>query len=229
MQECLETKAISVVVPPSLDRIRSDWVLYMHEKYNVEQFESPVEYNLRDREGNFLRRVRTRKSMMIGHKYVYLLCKVPYCKSSGMGHTNQWQTPVTVKNTNLKNQSPVSVTPMRLGEDEVRCAATSIGSSMTSRILCLYANSPEATEQLAFDLLTNVCPSALKWVDESTLDMREKSKTIQILNSIATTAGIDIRNPIATDEELTFLESCAEDDEYAIDEGDIEAAIAEES
>lgn len=201
VKNTLDNDQIILVIPPFLSTINEEWVLRMKEKYGIEP--TPVEYNLRDKNtGKLIRRVRTEKSFYIGKKYVYVLCKIPYCTSSGIGYVNQWGVPIAVRDQNNKNLYPVALTTIREGEDENRNLMLSISPRLAFRILSLYANSPQSTQKAADALLSEEYPTRIDWFDITDADLRKNNQIIKGFQSMMTTCGIDVRNPIATTEEI---------------------------
>lgn len=186
------------VVVPGLSTLTEDWVLYMRDKYNVHP--TPVEYNLRDADGNLLRRVRTRRPIWIGKKYLYILYKIPHARSCGMSYVNQMGVPIRVKMKKSKSQHPVGLVPIRLGEDENRNLTMAVGP-MAYRILSLYANSPDATAKLTEDLLTLDKPTRLDWVDVNEEQLSKSNTMIQVAKHMLETCGIDINDVLMTKEE----------------------------
>lgn len=192
-----------VVVPPSLDNITPEWVLAMRDKYRIQV--SPVEYDQLDGDNKVIRHITTKRNLFIGKKYTYLLCKVPFCKSSGLGFVNQWGVPITVKDSVTKSMTPISQTPIRLGEDENRNGIVNLGPIIAARLLGIYANAPDVTMMLADMLLEMERPSQLQFVPATHEFIQKKSRTIAGMHSIMNVCGIDIREPIATPEEINTL------------------------
>lgn len=202
VRETMRKDLIVLVVPPFLSTISEQWVLDLRDKY--QEYPTPVEYNLRDTEGNLIRRVRTHKPIWIGKKYVYILCKIPHARSCGMSYVNQLQVPIRIKTKKHKSQYPIGLVPIRLGEDENRNIKMAVGK-MAYRILSLYANSPEATQMLTEDLLTNPKPTQLQWVDINEEGMAKTNMMIKSYRHMLTTCGIDSENVLMTEGEEKIL------------------------
>lgn len=200
IDECLRSEQIVVVVPPYLKTITTKWVMEMVEHYNIQQ--TPVEYDVLDSNNQPIRRVRTKRKMFIGKKYIYVLCKVPFCKSSGMGFVNNIGVPITVKDSTTKSQVQVVPTAIRSGEDEIRTMTNMMGPELTSRMLGLYANSPLSTQLLCYKLLTMEKPTQLVFIPQTNACIRNNSRTISALRAIMSVTGIDIEDCIASDEEM---------------------------
>lgn len=202
VRETMRKDLIVLVVPPFLNTISEQWVLDIRDKY--QEYPTPVEYNLRDADGNLLRRVRTHKPVWIGKKYVYILCKIPHARSCGMSYVNQLQVPIRIKTKKHKSQYPIGLVPIRLGEDENRNIKMAVGK-MAYRILSLYANSPEATQMLTEDLLTHPKPTQLNWVDINEEGMAKTNMMIKSYRHMLTTCGIDSENVLMTEDEEKIL------------------------
>lgn len=206
VHDTIKEDMIYICVPGALASITPSWVRYMTDKYHIHA--TPVEYNLRDREGNLIRRVRTKKSVYIGKKYVYLLCKNPTSNSCGMGFVNQWGIPVAPKNTEefqVKNTSPISMTPVRGGEDEIRDLIMVIGPQMTFRLLSSYANSPEASLVMANTLLTDPNPSNIMWMNFTQQMLHDTNQLTKATKALMSVIGISLEDNIATDTELELF------------------------
>lgn len=200
VKRSLATETIILVCPSYLDTLNVEWAVKMEKKYGIRA--TPVEYNMRDSEGKLIRRVRTLRNIWIGKKYIYILCKIPHARSCSQTYVNQWETPLRIKSAKFKSQYPVGLTPIRVGEDENRNMVMMIGARMAFRILSLYANAPEATNKLTETLLTEEYPTRLTWVDVTDEQLRKSNQMIKVYKHIATTIGVDVDNPIATDEEI---------------------------
>ncbi len=208
VRETMKKDMIVLVIPPFLSTINEEWVLRMRDKY--QEYPTPVEYNLRDAEGNLIRRVRTHKPVWIGKKYVYILCKIPHARSCGMSYVNQLQVPIRIKTKKHKSQYPIGLVPIRLGEDENRNIKMAVGK-MAYRILSLYANSPEATTMLTESLLTQAKPTQLNWVEMTEEGMANTNMMIKSYRHMLATCGIDSDNVTMTvDEEKRLTERLTE-------------------
>lgn len=197
MREVVNSKKIHIVIPPFLSTLTPDWVLEMTKKYNVHA--TPVEYNMRDSDGNFLRKVRTLRPVFISQKYLYILCKIPHSRSCGMTYVNQLNVPIRPKSKKSKSQYPIGLVPIRMGEDENRNLQMVIGP-MAFRILSLYANSPEATNKLTETLLTHPKPTQLTWVDMTEAQLCAHNNMIKVAKHMLATCGIDAENVLLTKE-----------------------------
>ena len=187
----IRSDGIYLVIPPFLNTMTPELMLFLEEKYKSHA--TPVEYNLRDENGNLIRRVRTMCPAAIGSKYVYLLYKLPNCKSPGVGYINQYKTPDR-PSALAKHRSLVGQTPLRLGEDENRNLTMVVGSETTSRLMNIHANSSEGVDKLVNDLLTLDKPSKLNHVDISNDQLTNTNHIIHITKHMFATIGIDAVN-----------------------------------
>lgn len=195
-----------IVAPPGLDRLRPSWVRFMQDKYQA--IPTPVSFDLlRFRSGGdpeVIRRVHTYRPVMIAKKYIYILCKIPHARSCGMTYVNQIGAPVRSK---AKAQSPLGLVPIRIGEDENRNLAMAIGNKLAYRLLSIYANSPTATDELAFQLLTSSKPTRLDWLDMNDELISRHNVMGTISRHMLATCGIDIspeNTMLRKDEEARF-------------------------
>lgn len=200
VHDILSLNGIILIVPPMLDTITPEWVCMMRDKWNLKP--TPITYKIRDKEGKVVRTVRTKKPFLIGKKYVYILCKIPYVTSSGLGYVNQWGVPIAVRDQINKSMYPVALTAIREGEDETRCLIMSMSSRLAFRILAIHANAPYMTQKCAEELLSNPHPSQIEWFNVTDQDLRTHNQMSKALTSMLTTCGIDIRDTIVPDDEL---------------------------
>lgn len=198
-KEAMDSEYLIVIVPPFLDNIVPEWVIEMRDKYQIKA--TPVSYDILDKHGKVVRRVTTKRPVFIGKKYAYLLCKVPFCKSSGLGFVNQWGIPITVKDSVTKSMTPVSQTPIRTGEDEIRNLSTSMGQVLACRILNLYANAPEMTMKLADDLLVAEYPTRYQFLSATHEEIQKNSRCVSAMQSMMSVCGIDLKDPIVLEDE----------------------------
>ena len=200
VHDTLNNNCIMLFVPPMLENITPEWVIKIRDKYNVRP--TPITYYVTDDDNNVIRKVRTRKSFIIGKKYIYVLCKIPYVTSSGLGYVNQWGVPIAVRDQINKSMYPVALTAIREGEDETRCLIMSISSRLAFRILAIHANAPYITQKCAEELLSNPHPSQIEWFNVTDHDLRNNNQMSKALTSMLLTCGIDIRDTIVPDDEI---------------------------
>ena len=175
-------------VSPFQKGIDQDFVLKLAEKYQIGK--SRITYTVTDVDGT-KRRVTTKKPIMVGSEYIYLLYKMPHIRCPGVGYVNQYHTPIR-SGALAKAQYPFSQTPIRLGEDEIRNIIATSGVKAAAHILGVYANSFPGVEMLANHLLFDPKPSELKQVELSLSDTINTNSIVNVTKHIFSCLGIDI-------------------------------------
>lgn len=181
-------------VSPFQKGIDQDFVLKLAEKYHINK--SRITYTVTDADGT-KKRVTTKKPIMVGSEYIYLLYKMPHIRCPGIGYVNQYHTPIR-SGALAKAQYPFSQTPIRLGEDEIRNIVATSGVKAAAHLLGVYANSFPGVEQLANHLLFDKEPSKLKQVELSLTDTINTNSIVGVTKHIFSCLGIDI-TPKPTD------------------------------
>lgn len=188
IDDCLND-GIYLNIVPFQKGIDQNKVMELIKKYNI--YKSNVTFGVYDENGE-VKWVTTKKPVMIGYEYWMMLYKMPHAHGSGISHVNQYRTPVKGSKTAME-QYPINQTPFRLGEDEVRNLVMVAGANTAAKILCEYANSPEAVNDLAGHLLNDDKPGTLKRIDNMTVDEMIKSNGIVgVAKHIFSTFGVDI-------------------------------------
>lgn len=203
VKEAMDKEQIILVIPSFLDTLSPEWCLKMCEKYQIDA--TPVSYNLRNPDGTLHRRVRTIKPIYIGKKYLYILCKIPYARGCAVAYVNQYKIPIRIKERKVKEGYPVGLTPIRIGEDEVRNLVMTIGEETTARILAMYANNSEGTDKLIEKLLTTEDPTYIGSVLGSVDELSMGNQTIQVFRHLMNTVGVDTVNIKADTDEIERL------------------------
>lgn len=190
INDCVNDGVYLNVVPFMKD-IDQNKIIELVNKYHI--YKSPVRFGVyTDETKQNIKWITTKKPVMIGYEYWMMLYKMPHAHGSGISHVNQYRTPVKGSKFAME-QYPVNQTPFRLGEDEVRNLIMVAGANTAAKILCEYANSPEAVNDLAGHLLNDEHPGALKSVDDLTLDQMVKGNGIVgVTKHIFSTFGVDI-------------------------------------
>lgn len=188
IDDCLND-GVYLNIVPFQKGIDQNKVMELIKKYNI--YKSNVTFGVYDENGE-VKWVTTKKPVMIGYEYWMMLYKMPHAHGSGISHVNQYRTPVKGSKTAME-QYPINQTPFRLGEDEVRNLVMVAGANTAAKILCEYANSPEAVNDLAGHLLNDDKPGTLKRIDNMTVDEMIKSNGIVgVAKHIFSTFGVDI-------------------------------------
>ena len=141
----------------------------------------------------------------IGKKYLYILCKIPHVRSCAVTFVNQYGIPIRSKTKRAKSGYPVGLTPIRIGEDEIRILTMVVGPETTYRILTMYANSPESTSKLVEALLTAERPTNIRMIDVTENDLTKTNQSIKVAWHMLQTCGVDSTNcTMNEDDELEF-------------------------
>ena len=179
---------IYLQITPFLKGIDQNLVLKLAEKYNIDK--SRVTYGVTDENGD-VKIVTSKKPIMIGSEYIYLLYKMPHIRCPGVGYVNQYHTPIRA-GALAKAQYPFSQTPIRLGEDEIRNIIATAGPDVAAHLLGTYANSFQAVECLANHLLFDKNPSKLKKIEMPLSDIINTNSIVGVTKHIFACAGINI-------------------------------------
>ena len=179
---------IYINIPPFTKGIDQNWVIKMRDKYNV--VKTPVEFNLTMPDGT-KQHIRTKKPVMIGSEYIIKLYKQPHQRVSGIGYVNQYRSPIR-PSALAKAQYPFSLTPIRLGEDEIRNIVMTSGAEVAAHILGVYANSQDAVYNLGRHLLFDKEPSKLAKVDLAIKDIIKSNSIIEVTRHIFSSFGVNI-------------------------------------
>ena len=184
----VRAKGMFVQVSPFQKGIDQKFVCMLKEKYNIQK--SPVTFSVTNADGT-KQQVTTKKPVMIGSEYFYLLYKMPHMRSSGVAYVNQYHSPVRPSSL-AKLQYPFSQTPIRLGEDEIRNVVMTSGEDAAARVLGLYANSSPAVNQMTYHLLFDKVPSQLDQIEMSTDDIIASNSIIGVTKHLFSCFGVDI-------------------------------------
>ena len=165
----------------------------------------PVTFASVDRHGN-KRYVRTRNPVLIGTKYMMLLCKIPKATSSGVAYVSHKGTPIK-PGKEAKYSSPVSITPVRAGEDENRVALVDVDGVDVGRMSQLMANTPKGIETVIGVHLHHPTPTNIDEMPITDAELYEKNAIRATFDHQVRTLGIDILNTAGAHippESLTF-------------------------
>src|SRR5574344_193545 len=175
---------------PFQSGLGTQWILRMRDKYNVQK--TPVVFTFEDSHGN-LKTIRTKKPVLIGSAYFFLLDKMPYLRACSSAYISQFNIPTKASST-ATLQNPYPIQALRIGEDERRNLGMVVGGKGVARLMGEYANNREATTLLANHLLTDTYPSQLTRTEMSVEDIIKGSEIIKVANHVFSTCGISLRN-----------------------------------
>lgn len=200
--EAVKESGIFVIIPPFCDSITPELYLRLAQKYQIDR--GPLTYYRRRPDGS-REKIVTKCPGIIGAKYLLLLGKRPgdALTASEMGYVNQFLIPMKPNRKWAKAQCLHGQTPQKYGEDEVAILVAIIGSMAAARITGIYSNSSVALEQLAYKLLTDPHPSALRNIGMSTKEIADTSVNIGLMKHMLCEIGYvlsDVNVPTSTEE-----------------------------
>lgn len=175
------------------------------EKYNIGK--TPVEFNMVDKRGH-KKHIRTKRPVMIAPNYWFSLYIIPHVRTSGLGYVSQYYSPVRAGSL-AKLQSPISQTPIRIGEDEIRNIVMVSGSETAARILGMYANSREGLNKLGEYLMFSPSPSKLHRIDIENSELEKTNNIIGVAKHIFACTGCNIT---PTEEQVRMVDRALEHD-----------------
>lgn len=175
-------------MPPGIADIDQHWVKRMAEKWGIDK--TPVTFTIQGPDAAY-HTVTTKKPVLIGAEYFYLLYKIPHLRCCNIGHINQNRSPVR-PSALAKREYPISQAATRFGEDEMRNIVMTAGAETAAYILGVYANSYDAVMNLGRHLLTDKVPSQLQDIDYSLTDIIKSNNIIGLTKHIFSCLGVNI-------------------------------------
>lgn len=193
------------------------------DKYHIRK--TPVEFITPLPDGT-LKKIKSKQAVMIGYEYWFSLYKMPHMRTTGLGYTNQFRSPTRPSSIGSKF-SPISQTPIRLGEDEIRNIMMVAGGETAAHMLGVYANSRQASENLSRHLAFDDDPSKLEITDVSLKEIIDSNTIVSMSKHIFSTLGINIcpdeetvnryaANDVGIEEEQEF----GNEDDDSVEESD---------
>ncbi len=199
--EHCKNDTINVCIPPGMNNLTKDMVRLLRNKYQTPI--SPIEFIIDTSTGK--KKIRTKTSVPIGSKYIYLLSKYPKPMAPGYGYVNTCHMPVSCRD---KNEVPISTTPIRFGESESRIFATTVDISTVLRLKNLFSGARSGPRLMINALMAESHPSQLKRVDVSSEALYDDNPSIRIAHHLFCTAGIELQESlISTDEAAKHFDS----------------------
>ena len=188
VRECI-ADGIYLNCPPSLKTINVQLPLFLQKKWGIPV--SPVTYSRRDFNGNYLGTFRTKNNVCIGSKYILLLCKIPDPTAPGVAHTSIYNTPMKPSGES-RLRHPISYTPIRFGEDELRIRNMDIRDTRADlRFMCLQSGSQLGVNKTIERLLTDPHPTNIENIDIDTETLIRSNSVISLNHHMMQTMGID--------------------------------------
>lgn len=163
-------------------------VKFLQEKYDIKK--GPVTFGVKQKDGTW-KMVTTKKPVLIGDEYFFLLYKMPHQRCSGLSYINQYRTPIRPSAT-TKLQYPFAQTPIKLGEDEMRNLQMIGGPELPARVIGLYANSAPAVNMLAEHLLFAQDPAKLNHINMTTEQIVNTNSIVGVAQHIFSCFGVNI-------------------------------------
>ena len=204
------------LLPP--EEYEENLFMYLRRKWNVPV--SPVTYALRDEQGN-RQIIRTNKPVLIGPKYMYLLCKVPEPSAPGVAHVSHHGIPMKTP-SEVRMESEISTNPTRFGEDEQRIALQDVDGAENFRLMSLQSASPEGVATAVRTILDAEYPTRIGRIPITNEQLRDTNAIIGLFGHIMATEGVDVLNTEVSAEDFPafMLENVPPDALLDLDDGD---------
>lgn len=186
LEMCLE-KGIRKQIIPGSKHMNEDMIRRLDARFNIRK--TFVTFATRDKNG--VRKVeRSQEPVMIGSKYMYVLCKIPLLEMSAMeyAHISHHGVPIKPRSDRTKGQSLCGKTPIKMGEDETALATHSIGTKPVARLHGL-SNSPIAVKKLQQLQLSADKPSDIGGVPMTDKEVVTTSRMVQICDEVSVPCG----------------------------------------
>lgn len=185
-------------IPPFLDKLcPSDedfWNALVNVKNWATKWEvesSEVTYKTIQKDGSF-REFTTEAKFSIGSKYIIHLHKIPEITAPGPAMVNHIGIPT--KNTSENKYFPVSRSPYRYGEDELRVMSIDTDIREIIRFINLMGNSPEGVTEYIRCLLTSEHPTRITRVPKSNGDLLKTSAPLRLYHNTTAVLGVDTKD-----------------------------------
>lgn len=218
------SQGIQLILPPYCEHVGMEWIKMLAKKYPAPK--TPIQYILHKRNGE-TKVVTTKEAISVGSKYLMLLYRMPKVKAAGPGYISQHKTPIH-PNKQAKLLYPVSQTPLRLGEDELRGLLMAVGPAQAARLMGLYANSDIGLNELMKALLTMDKPTQLERIDISTKELIQTNNIIGLTHHMFATVGVQIDDKLVPgDPRYTAYKQWLKTEDIGL-EGIVEASMVED-
>ena len=163
-----------------IESLKKDWNLH----------KSKVTFSVPTADGS-IKKVTTKQPVLLGHEYWYCLYKIPHMHCANLTYVNQYHCPVRA-NSLAKATTPLSNTPIRIGEDECRNINMVAGPEVATHITGAYANSVPAVQQLAKHLLFDQTPSQLESIEMTTDEIIKSNSIGNVVKHTFSCMGVNI-------------------------------------
>ena len=181
---------VKLHIPPGWDGVDLEWYLNLCHKWKVPS--SPVTFIQRDEYG-IAHPVTTEKHVRMGRTYMHLLEKIPHLSSPGFARVSHQGYPIKASH-DAKIRIPISINPIKIGEDETRFIGADAGMEELTRYTNLLGNSPKAgVTPLIRTLMTSTAPTAIGRVDVTNEAMMQGNTILGTLHHETSILGIDTK------------------------------------
>ena len=196
-------------LPPYYNGLDLKKVLELAKKWGAEL--SEITWVQRDENGR-PEEVTTEAKTLIGEKYVVCLEKIPHHHAPGFAHVSHQGYPIKPP-FHAQLRSTTVLSPIKLGEDEIRFISADAGSDTVARFIDILGNSPfTGTEPLIRELMTRYMPSALDRLDVSDADLAKGNTILGTFHHATSILGIDTRNTGVSAIDMEYNASVEGDD-----------------
>lgn len=193
---------IRVLVPPFLDVLSPStdehWNNLVHikswaTKWKVES--TPVTYKSQLPDGT-IKEFRTKAKFSIGSKYILHLNKIPEIAAPGVACVNNIGIPI--KSAYESRYFPVSTSPYRYGEDELRVIAMDTDIREVVRLQGIGANSPVGVNRSIETILTADQPSRIRRIPIPNGELMKTSSVLRLFHNTNGALGVETKNTETT-------------------------------
>lgn len=181
---------IYIQIVPGLKKEWETFIPWLVEKWGAQA--TPVTYTERNHRTGYSKTVVTDKPVMVGPMYMMLLYKMPEPTAPGIAYTSQHGIPVKPTSRSV-HSSPISLTPLRYGEDEFRIqikALSSMHPFESPRFLNLMSNSPTGVSAMVDAILNAPNPAQISRVPITTKELIRSSTIISQVHHLFSTVGV---------------------------------------
>lgn len=187
VQEWRSSRIFPLHVPYGLDTISTENMVKWQEEYGFEEL--PLSIFIKSVKGE-QQRILTKKKFVLGHKYIFVLCKVPRSSGVSIPYVNQIGVPTKLMSKGSTN-STISMTPGRWGEDEFRILYAVANGASVRRLMLLLSASPLGLKTMTYELLTAKNTTFEKF-GITNKQLFESSSVLSLLRHVLMTTGIDM-------------------------------------
>ena len=185
-------------VPPFTDTLTGNENDHWHGLRNIKKWAlkwgvtaTPWTYTVPQGDGT-VKTFRTEEYGSIGSKYVINLSKIPEISAPGIACVNHIGIP-TKPNYGSKLY-PVSMSPYKYGEDELRVMSMDCDIREITRFQNLMANSPTGVTVMIKSLLLSENPTRIKRMPISNGELFRTNTLLKVFHNTTATLGVETKN-----------------------------------